>query len=115
MCQIEAHEILHTKGLDCTPAINRSLEHHAGDRTIWFVFHPNHEKEIPGGGQWPPNTFRLLSTLREDLQLVGYLEFSYAEKAVHLQTSMPSLGFVSRSYSTAVSNANHYTGCVTPI
>ncbi|GFX47154.1 hypothetical protein TNCV_2747301 [Trichonephila clavipes] len=32
--QIEAHEIHHDKGLDCTPVVSRSFEHHASYKDL---------------------------------------------------------------------------------
>ncbi|GFW52852.1 hypothetical protein TNCV_2394311 [Trichonephila clavipes] len=40
MCQIEALEIHHGKGLDYKPVVSRSLEHYAGNSTFWFGFIP---------------------------------------------------------------------------
>ncbi|GFX98588.1 hypothetical protein TNCV_1501661 [Trichonephila clavipes] len=37
------------------------------------LFHPNSEEEHPRGGQRPPISLLLPPTLREDLQLNGYL------------------------------------------
>ncbi|GFV73108.1 hypothetical protein TNCV_3665251 [Trichonephila clavipes] len=36
-CPIKTHEIHHGKGLDSTPVVSRSYEHHVGDRAIWLV------------------------------------------------------------------------------
>ncbi|GFX55211.1 hypothetical protein TNCV_1156681 [Trichonephila clavipes] len=53
------------------------------------------------------------STPREDLRLDDYLEYPQCRKGtIHLQTSMPSKGVEPRSYSTAVSVTNHFTGYV---
>ncbi|GFV10768.1 hypothetical protein TNCV_1756061 [Trichonephila clavipes] len=35
-CQIEAYEIYHGKGLDCTPVVIRSLEYHTGVSAMWL-------------------------------------------------------------------------------
>ncbi|GFX84262.1 hypothetical protein TNCV_3976071 [Trichonephila clavipes] len=39
-CRIEAQEIRHGKGLDCTPVLNRSFEHHSVGSTIWLSSAP---------------------------------------------------------------------------
>ncbi|GFS61656.1 hypothetical protein TNCV_4313031 [Trichonephila clavipes] len=73
-------------------------------------FHPNFEGRRPGGGQRPPTSLSLPSSLRADLRLDCYLEYpTCRESTIHLQTSMHSLGFEPRSYGTVVSVTNHYT------
>ncbi|GFX39609.1 hypothetical protein TNCV_2103531 [Trichonephila clavipes] len=55
-CQIETHEIHHGKWLVCTPVVDHSFKHHAGDSTILALFHSNLEGEHSGGGQRPPTS-----------------------------------------------------------
>ncbi|GFX99491.1 transposable element Tcb1 transposase [Trichonephila clavipes] len=75
-------------------------------------YHPNFEKESPGGGQRPITYLFLPPTTREDMRLDGYLEYPLAVKAVyiHLQTPMFSPGFEPRPYGTAVIITNRM-GC----
>ncbi|GFW05791.1 hypothetical protein TNCV_602631 [Trichonephila clavipes] len=51
-------------------------------------------------------------TSREDFRLDGYSTFvaSCHKASIHLQTSMPSLGFDPMQNSTAASFTNHQTG-----
>ncbi|GFX55437.1 hypothetical protein TNCV_267251 [Trichonephila clavipes] len=82
--------------------------------TIRYLYHSaisNLEGEQLGGGHRPPNSLPLPSTLREDLRLDGCLEYPMPrEGTIHLQTTMPSLGFEPRPYGTVVSVTNHHTG-----
>ncbi|GFU57912.1 hypothetical protein TNCV_3144981 [Trichonephila clavipes] len=76
----------------CTLVIIRSFEHHADDCMFWFCSTPNQREntlEVVRG--LPP-------TSRDDLQFDGYLKYPLAN--IHLQTSMPSLGFEPRPYGT---------------
>ncbi|GFW81730.1 uncharacterized protein TNCV_2884041 [Trichonephila clavipes] len=66
------------------PIVILSFEHHAGDSTIFARFHPNFEKEHPGGDQRPPTSLPLPPTLQEDLWLDGYLEYPPAAKALYI-------------------------------
>ncbi|GFS75657.1 hypothetical protein TNCV_3424201 [Trichonephila clavipes] len=53
--QIEASEIHHCKGLDCTPIVTHSFEHHTGERTIWIGSTPYFgEEHVRGVHGLPP-------------------------------------------------------------
>ncbi|GFW11521.1 hypothetical protein TNCV_3810401 [Trichonephila clavipes] len=75
----------------------RHLEHHKGDSTFSLCPTPNFEGKE---GQRSPIFLPLPFTSQEDLQLNEYLE---CHTDIHLQTSMPSLGFEPRFYDTAIS------------
>ncbi|GFT25083.1 hypothetical protein TNCV_179921 [Trichonephila clavipes] len=108
MCQIEIHEIYYGKGLDCTPIVSRNFEHRAGDSTFWLVPTPSLRENTFGGVSGLPT---LLTNLTRGLAVRRLFRVRPCrEGTIRLQTYMPSPGFKSRSYGTAVSVANHYTG-----
>ncbi|GFX82881.1 hypothetical protein TNCV_2958371 [Trichonephila clavipes] len=93
------------------PVVSRNFEHHTGDSMIWLVSTPILREDIWG---WSGASHPLPPASREDLWLDGYLEYPPChEGTIHLQTSMSSPWFEPMPYGTAVSVANHYTGCVT--
>ncbi|GFU85058.1 hypothetical protein TNCV_1553211 [Trichonephila clavipes] len=107
--QITAHEIHHGKGL-LTPVLNRSFEHHTGDRTLYLGSTPILRENTLEEGQGPPNSHPLQLTSREDLRVDGCLKSTLCrEDTIHLQTCMFSPGFETRPYGATVSVANHYT------
>ncbi|GFW71822.1 hypothetical protein TNCV_4658701 [Trichonephila clavipes] len=55
-------------------AVRWSFEHKTCDNMIWLGSPTNVMEENLGGGQEPPSSCNLKSTLLEDLQLGGYLE-----------------------------------------
>ncbi|GFX68832.1 hypothetical protein TNCV_3865311 [Trichonephila clavipes] len=55
MGQIEADEIPHVKGLDCTSVVIHSLEHHTGGSTFWLGSKPILWR-TRWGGQGPPTS-----------------------------------------------------------
>ncbi|GFW23101.1 hypothetical protein TNCV_3802021 [Trichonephila clavipes] len=109
-CELETHEIHHIKELDCKPVVSLSFKHHAGDCTIWLVstliLRENTLGLVRG---FPP----LFPFHKPHERLDSYLEYpppSHATKAIHLLPSMPSPGFESRPYGTAVSFTNRFIG-----
>ncbi|GFV39126.1 hypothetical protein TNCV_107011 [Trichonephila clavipes] len=104
---MEAQEIHRGKRLNCRPVVSRSLEHHAGDSTIWLLFHPNFER-TSWSDQEPLISLPLPPTSREELRFDGYT--TCHEGIIPLLTSIPSPRFEHKSYGTTVGVANHYTG-----
>ncbi|GFY27280.1 hypothetical protein TNCV_2069001 [Trichonephila clavipes] len=76
----------HVKGVSFDRIL--SFEHHAGDSTTFAWFHPNLERENPGGDQGPPTSLPLPPTSREDLRFDGYLEYPHAAKALYIDNSL---------------------------
>ncbi|GFW39730.1 hypothetical protein TNCV_3189011 [Trichonephila clavipes] len=62
-------------------------------------------------GQGPPIYLPFPPTSRQEFRARGLFRASPCRKdTIYLQTSMPSPGFESMSYCTAISVANHYIG-----
>ncbi|GFU55214.1 RNase H domain-containing protein [Trichonephila clavipes] len=85
--------------------------------TLRFLarFHPNFEREHPRGAGASrlssPSTYLTRGFTARWLFRVP----PFREGTIPLRTFMPSVGFESRSYGTAVSVANHYNGWATCI
>ncbi|GFV09575.1 uncharacterized protein TNCV_3159721 [Trichonephila clavipes] len=67
-----------------TPVVGRSLEHHAGDSTIYLGSTPILRENTLREGQGPPSSLSHPPTSREDSRLNGYSEYSQAVKALYI-------------------------------
>ncbi|GFU50831.1 hypothetical protein TNCV_2495351 [Trichonephila clavipes] len=110
LCQIKVHEICPGNRLDYTPSINRSFEHHAGDSTIRLVSTLILTKNILEVVRDPHVLTPSANLTRELAARRPFRVSPCGECTKHSQTSIPSLGFELRTYSTAVRVTNHYTG-----
>ncbi|GFX78797.1 hypothetical protein TNCV_1919301 [Trichonephila clavipes] len=96
-CQVEAHEIHDDKGIDRTPVVAHSFEHHTGGSTIRLDSTPILSK----------NTMEVASHFSSPSITRGLA----AQRLFRtlLQTSMLSLRFEPCPYGKAVNVTNHYT------
>ncbi|GFS73101.1 hypothetical protein TNCV_686791 [Trichonephila clavipes] len=98
----------------CTPVVNRSIEHHTGDSTIYLGSNPI--LRDPGGVSGASHLSSPSINLTRGLATRWLFRVLPCRKGtLHLRTSLPSPGFEHRPYGTAVSVTNHYTGWATPI
>ncbi|GFY06274.1 hypothetical protein TNCV_2680661 [Trichonephila clavipes] len=92
------------------PVVSLSFEHHAGDSMVLFGSTPIFKENTLG---WSGASHLSSPSTNLTRRLVARQLFRvppHHETTIHLQTAMPSLGIKPRSYGTAVSITNHYSG-----
>ncbi|GFT70367.1 hypothetical protein TNCV_2658141 [Trichonephila clavipes] len=110
-CQIKAHEIHRGRGLDVSLSLAAALSTIKVAVRFGSVLPQFFGRK---GVQGPPSSLTLPPTSREDMRPDGYFRVpSCCKGTIHLQTFMPSLGFVPKPFGTAVNVINHYTGWAT--
>ncbi|GFV56289.1 hypothetical protein TNCV_106451 [Trichonephila clavipes] len=97
----------------CTPVVHRSFEHHSDDSTFWLGSTPNLRENTLRLIRGLPPLFPFHQPHERTCVTITNKSTQCRKSIIYLQTSMPSPEFEPRTYGTAVSVTNHYTGGAT--